>query len=88
MLTKLPGWVVSNHESVERKVAPYRDMTPARRLEIVASACRDAASLLAQNPLRERVLALSDPLPASSQAALARLRTLASHAKVGRGPNA
>ena len=65
---------MSNHESVERKAAPYRDMTPAQRLEIVAAVCRTAGYLLELNPQRERVLQLVELLPESSKRALARLR--------------
>jgi hypothetical protein len=49
-------------------------MTPDRKLELVASACRAAAALLQASPNRERALAHEDPLPASSVLALARRR--------------
>lgn len=73
-LEKLPGWVVDDRASVLREVAPYRAMTPRERLELLRAACASALPLLALNKNRERVLAWRDPLPASTQRALARLR--------------
>jgi hypothetical protein len=85
MLKKLPGWVVSNHESVEREAVHYRGMTVDQRLELLASLCKMVPPLLEMNALRDRVLALRDPLPESSRRALARLRQQARNAKVQRG---
>lgn len=74
MLTKLPGWVVDDVESVRREAARYRGMTPQEKIELVASACRTAATLLDASPNRRRALTYADPLPPASVAALSRLR--------------
>jgi hypothetical protein len=73
-MAKVPPWAVSNDESVRAEAAPYRSMTPAERLEVLRTVCRTAARQLAAHPLRQKVVAFSDPLPQSSIAALARLR--------------
>lgn len=74
MLEKLPGWILSNEQSVRREAAAYRDMTPEERLALVAVACEDVASILEmhQDPLR--ALEFEDRLPASTRRALARMR--------------
>jgi hypothetical protein len=72
-MSELPAWAIDNAESVRREAARYRGMTPEQKLELVASACRTAAALLAASPNRERALAHEDPLPASSVEALQRL---------------
>lgn len=59
---------------VEDEVAWARALAPEERLAIVAALSRDAVALLNMNPRREAVLARRDPLPASTVAALARLR--------------
>jgi hypothetical protein len=74
MPTKIPGWVVSNLDSVRREAARYRDMTPEQKIDLVASACRTAATLLDASPNRDHALTLVDPLPPTSAAALERLR--------------
>ncbi|MBI5498675.1 MAG: hypothetical protein HY907_00405 [Deltaproteobacteria bacterium] len=83
MLGPLPGWVVSNEESVEREAQPYRSMTPEERGHVLAAACRAAARLLAVRDDREQVLAYEDPLPVSSQRALERLRATATRRRNG-----
>jgi len=85
MLSKLPGWVISNHESVEREAAQYRDMTVEQRLEILAGLCRTVPKLLEMNSQREFVIAYRAPLPQSSQRALARLRDQMKSARARRG---
>lgn len=73
-VTKLPGWVISNDESVWRETAQARQMTPAERWRDVIAAC-DTLKLYWQLPgYPERVRTAEDPLPASTQQALARLR--------------
>ena len=74
MLTKLPGWAVDGVESVRREAARYRGMTPEQKIDLVASACRTAATLLDASPNRARALRHTDPLPPASAAALSRLR--------------
>jgi hypothetical protein len=71
---RLPKWVVDNRTSVAREAAPYRGLTPEQRLRDTAIACRGAARQLAARSDRQRVLDYRDPLPASSVAALQRLR--------------
>jgi hypothetical protein len=73
-LEKLPGWVVSNEESVRREAEPYRHMTPEERLALGAAAARAALEVTLAGPRAAEVLAYRDPLPASSVEALARLR--------------
>lgn len=73
-LDALPGWVVSNRESVEREAAPYRGLSADERFRAMRAACRSAARQLRARPDRERLLAYRDPLPASSIAVLRRLR--------------
>ena len=73
-MATLPGWIVDNREAVAREAAPYRGLGAEERFRLLASACRTAAHQLANRPDRERILAWRDPLPASSQAILARLR--------------
>jgi hypothetical protein len=73
-LHKLPGWVTSNEESVRREAEPYRHMTPAERLALGARASRSALAVVMQSPHRHTALTYRDPLPATSQQALARLR--------------
>jgi hypothetical protein len=74
MLRCLPGWVQDNVSAVRDEAAPYREMTPERRRQALHSACRAAVHQLASRADRERILAYRDPLPASSVAALRRLR--------------
>lgn len=73
-LLTLPGWIVSNEESVRREAAPYRDMTPERRLALGAMASRSALRLALATTNRAIVLDYRDPLPESSSRAFERLR--------------
>jgi hypothetical protein len=73
-LDKLPGWVTSNEESVRREAEPYRHMTPAQRLALGARASRSALAVVMQSPHRDVALTYRDPLPITSQQAMARLR--------------
>lgn len=61
-------------EDVRDEAREYARMTPVERGRLVAAACRGAAALLAARPDAARALAWEDPLPASSEDALARLR--------------
>ncbi len=74
MLTRLPGWIVDDATSVENESAPYRDLTPSERGALLASACRAAARILRSRPDSAEILAMRDPLPESSERALAALR--------------
>jgi hypothetical protein len=75
-MANLPGWVVDNREAVAREAAPYRGLSARDRFLLLASACRTAAHQLANRPgpERERILAWRDPVPASTQEILERLR--------------
>jgi hypothetical protein len=74
MSSALPGWVSSNTESLAREARPYVGLSPERRAELMASACRAAAAVAYSRPDAARVFAWRDPLPPSSVALLARLR--------------
>lgn len=72
MAITLPPSLVA--DPTAEKLEPYRHMSPEERLVITAAVCRSAAALLALHPDPHRVLDLQTPLPASSVAALERLR--------------
>ncbi len=74
-MQRLPKWAVDNRTAVEREAVAYRALSPDERWRLVAAACRGAARQLATRADRARLLAYRDPLPASSIAALERLRT-------------
>jgi hypothetical protein len=71
---RLPGWAVSDAESVRGEAERYVDMTPAERLQVLAAVCRAAGKLLRSRPDAEAALRYQDPLPQSTIAALDRLR--------------
>lgn len=73
-LEKLPGWVVSNEDSVRREAEPYRDMSPEERLALGAAASRSALAVALSTNDRETVLSYRSPLPTSTERALERLR--------------
>jgi hypothetical protein len=73
-LEKLPGWVVSDEESVRSDVARHVGMTPAELWREVEDCAKDAMWAVRASPFPERVLAYQEPLPESSVRALARLR--------------
>lgn len=73
-LQKLPGWIISNQESVRREAAPYRDMSPERRLALGAVAARSVMNVAFIATDRDTVLGYRDPLPESSRRALDLLR--------------
>lgn len=73
-LRAMPGWVVSDEESVRAHVARYVGMTPAALWHQVEDCARDATWAVRASPFPERVLSYEEPLPESSQLALARLR--------------
>jgi hypothetical protein len=68
-----------DHESVRElleDVEFYRALGPAERARLLAEVCQVAAALLRPRPDAERAAAHVDPYPASTSAALARLRAL------------
>ena len=77
MLTALPGWVVDNDTSVRDEVAGWRDLSPSERWQLALACSRDAMWAAGLSGMKERILAQIDPLPASSEAALERLRRAA-----------
>ena len=77
MLSKLPGWAIADDDSVREEVAEWKGLTPAELWKLAQLCARDAvwAARLSGRP--QRVFDAVDPLPASSVAALARLRQAA-----------
>jgi hypothetical protein len=80
-MPQLPKWVVDNRTAVAREAAPYRNLPPEERWRLLAAACRAAARQLAARPDGARLRDYREPLPASTIAALERLR-----AEYRRGP--
>ena len=76
----LPKWVTDNATSIREEAAPYIALSPEQRAALLAAECRAGARLLRARPDAARVLERTDPLPASSEQALARLRSLHSSA--------
>lgn len=77
MLGKLPGWAVSEVESVSGDVAEWRHLSRAERRSLARACSRDVISALSVNRNPQRILDQVDPLPESSERALARLGRLA-----------
>lgn len=70
----LPKWATGNMHSLEDEARDYVFLTPAQRGVLLAAACRAGAKLLRARPDAARLLERIDPLPESSERALARLR--------------
>lgn len=77
MLPKLPGWVVSDEESLRDEVRDLVGTTPAERWQQAVLLSRDAMWAVRASGMAERVLLHEDPLPESTIRALARLRLAA-----------
>lgn len=73
-LEKLPGWIVDNDASVREEVADYVGATPQRLWEMTRMCARSSAWSLAFHRDRAATLDWRDPLPESTNVALARLR--------------
>jgi hypothetical protein len=71
---KLPAWITDNAASLRDEAAPFVGLSPEERAIQLAAACRAGARLLRARQDAARVLAWIDPLPDSSERALARLR--------------
>ena len=71
----LPGWVVDEDASIRVEVEPYLAMSPAELWEATRACARAAVWALGFHERPEEALAHVDPLPASTEAALARLRS-------------
>ncbi len=74
MAISLPRSLQKELHTVEKEVAHVKDLTPEERLHLVALVCQASLKILKLNPLQEKVLAMRDPLPESTIAALHRLR--------------
>lgn len=74
MLSKLPGWFVSEEQSVRDDVAPYVGLSPAQLWREVEGCAEDAMWAVRASGFPKRVLEHQDPLPESTLRALARLR--------------
>jgi hypothetical protein len=84
MRAALPGWAVSNRESVRREAARYAAMTPEERAQHLLIAVSAGEMMLESRTDRDRVRGYRDPLPESTLRALARLRAEA--ARLRRAP--
>ena len=71
---ELPGWIISDEESVRNEVSEWRHMTPAKRWSVAKSCARDMRWAVRLNKNPQRILDQIDPLPKSTEVALARLR--------------
>jgi hypothetical protein len=74
-LEKLPGWIVSDADSVRAEVAPYIGASRAELWRLTEDCAKDAMWAVRASGMAERVLAEEDPLPASTLEAWARLRS-------------
>ena len=70
----LPGWVVSDVESVRQEVSEWRDLSAAQRWRLAVLCSRDAMWAIRAHRDPRRILDQIDPVPASTVAALERLR--------------
>lgn len=70
----LPPSLDRTRHTLAEEVAFARSLTVEQRVQVVALVCRAALQVLNLNPKREQVMASRDPFPASTQAALQRLR--------------
>ena len=73
-MSELPGWVISDEESVRAEVAEWRDLSPAERWKLATMCARDAMWAARASGRAAQILAHEDPPPASTLEALARLR--------------
>ena len=74
-MARLPAAFQRTHdEALADEVASAADTTPAERGEILVSLCRLAVEQILQQPDPTRVLDYRDPVPASTEAVLRRLR--------------
>lgn len=75
MAAKLPTWVKDDAQSVREEVAEWISTTPAERWRLARLCSRDAMWAARASGRLKQVLDASDPVPQSTTAALARLRT-------------
>lgn len=74
MLDRLPGWVLSDPESVRAEVAEWRGLDRAELWRLARLCSRDALWAVSVSRDPHRILERVDPLPQSAVEALARLR--------------
>ncbi len=74
MSLTLPPSLNRSLHTLARETAFAQALTPEQRVAVVALVCRAAVRVLALNTRAEQLLAQRDPLPASTIAALQRLR--------------
>jgi hypothetical protein len=84
MLSKLPGWIIDDAESVREEVADWIDMTSAERWQLAKLCARDVVWAASASGRREQILAHQEPLPPSTIVALERLRRQARWGDAGR----
>jgi hypothetical protein len=72
----LPRWVTDNARSLREEASDYVGLTPQERGALLAAVCRAGAKLLRARSDGARLLERTDPLPESSERALAQLRAL------------
>ena len=70
----LPGWVISDAESIRREVEPFVGMTDDERGVILAALCRDVVRILAARSDAQAALDWQDPVPESTLRHFERLR--------------
>jgi len=70
----LPVSLRKDLNTLDEEVSWARSLSPEERLRVVAALCKDTLILLRMNPNAQRVLEMRDAVPASTVAALKRLR--------------
>ncbi|MFN7975947.1 MAG: hypothetical protein U0166_27035 [Acidobacteriota bacterium] len=71
----LPPSLQKELHPIAEEVAEFRETSPADKLRILHELCEDAIRQVMMHPDPERILDWQAPLPASTVAALSRLRT-------------
>ena len=68
------AWPTAETMQTLEERAEHADRSPEEQIAALIAACRGAMRLIALREDRERVMSFVDPLPESTQRALARLR--------------
>ncbi|MBM4268207.1 MAG: hypothetical protein FJ144_16610 [Deltaproteobacteria bacterium] len=74
MARELPGWATGDLASIRAEVAEWAHLSVAERWRLARLCAQDAMWAARASGDPERVLSRTDPLPASTVAALERLR--------------